>query len=207
MQIISLSPGGFWANTYIITEDGKRAIVIDPAQNNLFAELERRGLQVEAVLLTHCHFDHVRFAAQMQRLGVKVYCSFPESGLVGTDADLIKRFQAPCDPYTVDETFVDGEEKTLAGMSVHCIHTPGHTAGSCCYLFTAKDGKRYLFTGDTLFLGCIGRIDFPTGDGKQMRSSLKKLYNLEGDMPVFAGHEDETTLEQERKTNPYMQNL
>ena len=207
MQIISLSPGGFWANTYIITEDGKRAVVVDPAQPKLFTEIEKLGLTVEGVLLTHCHFDHVRYVAHLKELGAKAYCSAPEKELVGTDADLVKRFQAPCYPYTVDETFLDGEEKTLAGMSVQCIHTPGHTAGSCCYLFTAKDGKRYLFTGDTLFLGSIGRTDFPTGDISKMRASLKKLSALDGDMPVFAGHEDETTLDNERKNNPFMQNV
>jgi len=205
MQIISLSPGGFWANTYIITEDGKNAVVIDPAQAKLFTELEQRGLTVTAVLLTHCHFDHVRLVAPLQELGAKVYCMEQEKPLIGTDADLIKRFQAPCAPYTVDETFCDGEEKILANMSIRGIHTAGHTAGSCCYLFTAKDGGRYLFTGDTLFLGCIGRTDFPTGDISQMRASLRKLSSLEGDMPIYAGHEEESTLDHERKTNPYMQ--
>ncbi len=205
MQIISLSPGGFWANTYIITEDGKNAVVIDPAQPKLFTELEQRGLTVAAVLLTHCHFDHVRLVAPLQELGARVYCMEQEKPLIGTDADLVKRFQAPCTPYTVDETFCDGEEKILANMSVRGIHTAGHTAGSCCYLFTAKDGGRYLFTGDTLFLGCIGRTDFPTGNISQMRASLRKLSALEGDMPIYAGHEEESTLDRERKTNPYMQ--
>ena len=89
-------------------------------------------------------------------------------------------------------------------MSFEVISTPGHTVGSVCYLFTDKDGNRHLFTGDTLFAGTIGRTDFPTGDIATLRKSLKKLADLEGDMPVYAGHEEETTLDRERKTNPFL---
>ena len=203
MQIITLSPRGFGANTYIITDDNKRAIVIDPAQTRVEGELIKLGLQATHVLLTHCHFDHVGGVAALQQSGAKVYLSEKEKPLVGTGADLAEFFGAPTVRYTVDETFSDGEEKLLNGISVKAILTPGHTAGSCCYLFTDKDGGRYLFTGDTLFQGSIGRTDFPTGDIAQMRASLKKLSTLD-DMPIYAGHNDPTTLETEKKTNPFM---
>ena len=203
MQIITLSPRGFGANTYIIPIDGGKAIVIDPSQPRVADELEKRGLTAAYVLLTHCHFDHVYGVPALQERGAKLFCSDKEKGLIGTSADVFDLFGAPRFPYTVDETFADGEEKILGGISVKALLTPGHTAGSCCYLFTEKDGERYLFTGDTLFLGSIGRTDFPTGDISQMRASLKRLASLD-DMPVYAGHNEPTSIANEKKYNPFM---
>ncbi len=205
MEIITLSPRGFGANTYVITTDNRRAIVIDPAQPRIEGELLKRGLQPTHVLLTHCHFDHVGGVAALQEGGARVYCSAEEKPLIGTYADLFEAFGAPRSPYRVDETFADGEEKTLCGVRVQALITPGHTQGSCCYLITDDEGKKYLFTGDTLFCDSIGRTDFPTGNVAQMRASLKRLSNLEGDMPLYAGHNEETTLDRERKYNPFLQ--
>ena len=206
MQIITISPRGFGANTYIITDGNKNAIVIDPSQTRIEGELIKLGLQPTHILLTHCHFDHVGGVGVLQENGAKVYCSAQEKPLVGTGADLFDAFGAPRVVYRVDETFVDGEEKSLNGISVKAILTPGHTSGSCCYLFTDKDGGRYLFTGDTLFAGSIGRTDFPTGSIAQIRASLKKISMLD-DMPIYAGHNEPTTLYNERKTNPFMQDI
>lgn len=204
MQIITISPRGFGANTYAIKLDGGEAIVIDPAQPRVKTELEKYGLRAKYVLLTHCHFDHIGGVETLQKDGAKVYCFDKEKPLVGTYAELSEHFGAPYSNYSVDETFSDGEEKGLDGIKVKAIYTPGHTVGSVCYLITEKEGDRYLFTGDTLFAGTIGRTDFPTGSIAQMRASLKRLSNLQGDMPVYPGHEESTTLETERKTNPYM---
>ena len=203
MQIITLSPRGFGANTYIIPIEENKAIVIDPAQPRVADELKNRGLTAAYVLLTHCHFDHVFGVPALQEQGAKVLCSDKEKPLIGTNADVFDLFGAPRFPYTVDETFSDNEEKTLGGICVKMLLTPGHTAGSCCYLFTAKDGGRYLFTGDTLFFGSIGRTDFPTGDIGQMRASLKRLAALD-DMPVYPGHNEPTTIDNERTYNPFM---
>ncbi len=207
MWIMTVSPRGFGANTYIITADGKNAIVIDPAQPRIESELLKRELQPTHVLLTHCHFDHVGGVAGLQASGARVYCAAEEKPLVGTANDLSHHFGASTSAYRIDETFVDGEEKILNGISVKMLLTPGHTQGSCCYLFTSKEGDRYLFTGDTLFCDSIGRTDFPTGNIAQMRASLKRLKTLEGDMPVYAGHNEETTLDRERQHNPYLQDV
>ena len=207
MEIITIYPRGFGANTYALTEDSKTAIVIDPAQPRVESELIKRGLLPAYVLLTHCHFDHVGGVAALQAGGAKVLCSDTEKALVGTTADLFEMFGAPRFSYRIDDTFFDGEEKNLGGIRVKMLLTPGHTAGSACYLITAKDGGRYLFTGDTLFESSIGRTDFPTGNIGEMRASLRKLASLEGDYPVYAGHNDPTTLDRERKTNPFMQDL
>ena len=109
--------------------------------------------------------------------------------------------------HKVDEIFEENEEKILCGMRIQAIPTPGHTAGSVCYLVTDNEGDRYLFTGDTLFLGSIGRTDFPTGNIGELRASLRLLSALDGDMPIYPGHNEESTLEHERKTNPFMQDL
>lgn len=204
MQILTLSPRGFGANTYVLTVDGKNAIVIDPAQENVVAELEKRGLTPVYALLTHCHFDHVGGVPALQAKGAKVLCSAPEKDLIGTDADLFPLFGAPRVAYNVDDVFFDEEEKNLCGINVKTLYTPGHTKGGVCYLVTEKAGGRYLFTGDTLFEGTIGRTDFPTSSVSDMRASLRRLSALEGDMPVYPGHEDPTTLEKERKYNPFM---
>ena len=214
MELITISPRGFGANTYALTEDGKTAIVIDPSQPRVESELIKRRLTPAYVLLTHCHFDHVGGVSALQAGGAKVLCSDVEKPLVNTVADACDLVGAPRISYRVDETFTDGEEKTLGGIRVKMLLTPGHTAGSACYLITAKDGGMYLFTGDTLFAGSIGRTDLPTGNIGQLRASLRKLAGLEGDYPVYAGHDDPmgasdgpTTLENERKTNPFMQDL
>lgn len=204
MQIITLSPRGFGANTYVLVGENQQAIVIDPAQTRVESELIKLGVQAKYVLLTHCHFDHVGGVAVLQESGAKVLCSEEEKKLVGTDAELFSLIGQERPPYHVDEALKDGEVRELCGISIQTILTPGHTSGSCCYLVTDNDGERYLFTGDTLFAGSIGRTDFPTGNITQMRASLKKLCDLDGDMPLYAGHNDPTTLQTERKTNPFI---
>lgn len=204
MKITTISPRGFGANTYVFSEDGKNALVVDPAQPRVEAELLRLGLTPCFVLLTHCHFDHVGGVSALQESGARVLCSELEKPLVGTSADLFERFGAPRVYYRIDETMTDGEERELCGMQVRLLATAGHTSGSACYLITAKDGGRYLFTGDTLFSGSVGRTDFPTGSASALRASLHKLAALDGDMPVYPGHEETTTLERERKTNPFV---
>ncbi|MBQ9114241.1 MAG: MBL fold metallo-hydrolase [Clostridia bacterium] len=207
MEIITIYPRGFGANTYAVTVDGQTAIVIDPSQPRVESELIKRGLKATHVLLTHCHFDHVGGVSVLQESGAKVLCSAEEKGLIATEADLFSLFGAPRKHYAVDEIFYDGEEKSLGDFTVKMLLTPGHTKGSCCYLFTEKDGSRALFTGDTLFNGSIGRTDFPTGNIGQMRESLRKLCKLDGDLAVYPGHNDETTIDNEKRTNPFILDL
>jgi glyoxylase-like metal-dependent hydrolase (beta-lactamase superfamily II) len=207
MQIITIYPRGFGSNCYALTEDGENAIVIDPAQPRVESELIKRGLKAACVLLTHCHFDHVRGVSALQQSGAKVLCSAEEKPLIGTIADMFDWANESRTPFQADDTFFGGEEKELCGIRVKAILTPGHTKGSVCYLVTAKDGGRYLFTGDTLFQGSIGRTDFPTGDLGQLRASLRKLVALNEDLPVYPGHNEETTLFEEMKTNPFLQDL
>ena len=203
MQIITISPRGFGANTYILTADNQTAVVIDPAQPRIKEELLKRGLKATHVLLTHCHFDHVGGVAHLQKDGAKVLCSTEEAKLVGTEADAFGLAGLPRVEYTVDSTLADGEKTTLSGVEVTTILTPGHTAGCACYLVKTDDGE-VLFTGDTLFAGSIGRTDLPTGNLRTLRQSLKKLAALTVDYPVYPGHEESTTLFAEKKRNPFL---
>lgn len=205
MKIHKIYPNGFGSNTYAITGDGKTAVVIDPSSKHVESKLLALGLDVKFVLLTHCHFDHVGGVSVLQQSGAKVLCLDKEAMLVNTKADLADLFGAPIPHYTVDQTLVDGQEIELCGLKIKVFATPGHTAGSACYLF-ADDEGRYLLSGDTLFEDSIGRTDFPTGNIGTLRKSLKFLASLE-DMPVYAGHGEDTTIEKERKNNPFLQDL
>lgn len=206
MQIIRISPRGFGANTYVLTADNQNAVVIDPAQPRIETELIKLGLTPRFVLLTHCHFDHVAGVAPLQQSGARVLCLDKEKPLVGTRADLFELFGAPRAPYKIDKTLQDNEEIELCGIRIKVLATCGHTAGGACYMVLDEEGKKYLFSGDTLFAGSIGRTDFPTGDLRALRESLKRLAALD-DMPVYAGHGDETTISAERQTNPFLTDL
>lgn len=202
MRVHKIYPKGFGANTYVLTADDKRAIVIDPSGKHVESKLLSLGLQAEYVLLTHCHFDHVIGVAGLQESGAKVGCLDKEKTLIGTTADLFDAFGAPRMPYHVDFTFSDSEEFELCGIKIKALATPGHTVGSVCYL-VKSEGDKYLFSGDTLFEMSIGRTDFPTGNTSELRKSLQKIATFP-DMPVYAGHGEDTTIEREKKYNPFL---
>lgn len=197
--VFKIYPVGFAANSYILTADGKNAVAIDPAQPRILGEAEKRGLSVRYVLLTHGHYDHIGGVSALYRAGAEVGCSEREKPLVFGGDNLASRHGITVPPFSVSFAVNDGEELELCGIRFRVIFTPGHTAGSVCYLT-----ERSLFTGDTLFEGSVGRCDFPTGSGERLRESLKKLCALDGDCLVYAGHGEDTTLARERKYNPYL---
>ena len=203
MEIHKIYARGFGANAYALTIDNQKAIVIDPAQPRVLDEVEKLGLQVEYVLITHFHYDHVAGIPRLQEKGAKVLCSTLCKPFVGTNVDCSHMFGQPPVAYKVDDVFADGEEKTLCGIKIKCLITSGHTKGGACYMVTDETGKKLLFTGDTLFYKTVGRTDLPTGDVNELIESLRRLWALE-DMPVYPGHGDDTTIAQEKAHNPYM---
>lgn len=207
MKLYKVTPYGMGSNSYILTADDKTAVVIDPSSSRVKDKLFSLHLVPAYVLLTHCHFDHVVLVPELQQMGAKVYTGENEKELVGTRAALSALFGAPDPDYSVNGVFEDGEEKTLCGIKVKAIFTAGHTQGSVTYLVTDEKGNRSLFTGDTLFEGSIGRTDFPTGSVSEIRASLRRLRELEGDYPVYSGHGEDTTLETERRANPFLCDL
>ncbi len=201
MEVIQVYPRGFASNSYLLTADGKTAVCIDPSQPRVLDEAKKRGLQVAYVLLTHAHFDHLGGVAAMEEAGAKVGCSKVEGEYIFSETNL--RLTAGAGTYTppfsLNFTFQDGEELDLCGIKIRVIATPGHTAGSVCFLVEDK-----IFAGDTLFFESVGRVDLPTGRGSELERSVKKLYALSGDFTVYSGHGEETSLEHERKYNGYI---
>lgn len=195
MTVHKIYPVGFAANSYLVTNDGRRAIAIDPAQPRVFEEAQKRGLTVEAVLLTHGHFDHIEGVGAFFAQGAKVACMREELPLVFGEDNLASTMGCGMliPPFRVELPLFDGQELTLCGLQIKVIATPGHTAGGCCYLI-----EDTLFTGDTLFEGNYGRCDLPTGSYLALERSLQKLFALGKNYKVCAGHGEDTTLDQEK---------
>lgn len=201
MKIVTLHTTMLETGTYVVINGG-RAFVVDPGADaeRIIAAAEAEGAKIEWVLLTHAHFDHIGAAAALQREGARII-------LHRDDVKLIKSFQnlsvlagVKVEHFIPDVTVAGGETLDVAGVSVKVIHTPGHTAGSVCYV--AGD---VIFSGDTLFALSYGRTDFPTGSFAQLKNSVvNKLFALEGDYKVLPGHEGPTTLDYERAHNPIL---
>ncbi len=203
MERYKVYPRGFGANSYILTADGKNAVIIDPSSYAVVREIEGRGLVPAYVLLTHCHFDHVMFTQELQAMGAKVICLDKEQLSVNTEVDLFSLAGVARKPFTIDCTVSHGEQFCLAGISFTAWSLPGHTSGCAAYL-TEDGGERWLFCGDVLFEDSIGRTDFPTGSLSEMRESLRFLKNLEGEYLIFSGHGEDTTLSREKARNPFL---
>lgn len=198
MQVIKVYPAGFAANSYIVTDNGKTCVVIDCAQPRVLTKCKELNLTPECVLLTHGHYDHVGGCAAFSAEGVPIMCSKEEEPLIFSDGYM--RMFSGVPRFTIVKTLSDGEEIEAAGVKFKVIATPGHSAGSVTYL-----AENCLFTGDTLFCRSVGRTDFYTGSSSQLVRSVKKLYALNGDYIVYCGHEEDTTLEAERRGNYYVQ--
>lgn len=198
MKVIKIKPAGFAANSFLLTQDGVNAVAIDPAQPRIADVLSQQGLVCRYVLLTHGHFDHVGGCGVLYRSGAEILCGEREKDFLRSKANTGIFGGVNIPPFEISRTLQDGETFSLCGMDFRAIATPGHTVGGMCYL-----SGRNLFTGDTLFRCSVGRTDLPTGDAGALAASLKKLFALSGDYTVYCGHEEDTTLDFERKFNPY----
>lgn len=199
MKLYHLVTGLLHVNTYIlVNEDTKECVIIDCGERykQLKQALDSMGVKPVAVLLTHAHFDHSGCAKKLQDDGAKIYISKIDAPKLLNEQNLSSDFGRAFDYLTADHTFFDGEEMEIIGIKFKAILTPGHTDGSATFIV-----ENMLFTGDTLFLGCVGRTDFVTGNRDDMVKSVKKLFALSGDYSVYPGHDDFTTLEHERKFN------
>ena len=193
MQITSLISGSIGTNCYIIYNEEKQAVVVDPSDDAALVEarIAALGLEVRAILLTHGHFDHGGDADRVRRLtGAPVYLHPADRALPSWLTHGL----------TADRDLADGEELDFDGLRFRVLLTPGHTPGSVCFLC-----GDVLLAGDTLFAGSCGRTDLPGGSWKAMAASLRRLAQLEGDYTVLPGHGEATTLSEEREGNPYME--
>lgn len=207
MKIETMVLGDVRTNCYLlIEEETKEALVVDPADRAdvILRKLIDEGLHLKAILLTHGHGDHILAVGDLKKqLGVKVYAAKAEEGLLSDPAQNLSKALFGL-PVTVkpDILLEDGQEFEEAGIRLRMIHTPGHTPGGCCYY---QEEEKVLLSGDTLFCGSIGRTDFPGGSLSQLVRSVKeKLLVLPEDVKVYPGHEEMTTIGQEKRYNPYM---
>ena len=194
MEIIPLALGDYMTNCYILRqENSKECCILDPGYEagRILSLLEEKQLTPEAILLTHGHFDHV---GAVKDLAAETDC---EVYISAADLSLPPMITNGSLYYT--GTYPENGSLTIAGLSFRVIPTPGHTPGSVCLM--VEDA---IFSGDTLFAGSCGRTDLPGGSWSSISASLKKLAALPGDYRVFPGHGAATTLEYERRCNPYL---
>ncbi len=169
-------------------------ILIDPGYEPeyLLEQLCREQKTLAAILLTHGHFDHVGGVKQLAaETDCKVY-------ICSQDLTINPTLTAGAIYYT--NTYCEGDTLDIAGLSLEILQTPGHTPGSVCLLC-----EDVLFSGDTLFAGTCGRTDFPGGSYEEILRSLRRLAELPGNLKVLPGHGDFSTLDTERRTNPFLQ--
>jgi hydroxyacylglutathione hydrolase len=188
-----------------IVDGAERAIVIDPGDegDRLIAALDK---PVEAILLTHTHFDHVGAVAQLARhTRAPVYCPRLEVQVLQDINRYVFPGYGPYEPYDPEEALEGGERLELAGLDIDVIFTPGHSPGHVS--FSLAD-HQLLFDGDVLFQGSIGRPDLPGGDYETLMSTIAGLLNtLPDETRVLPGHGPATTLGRERATNPFLHEL
>ena len=201
VMIHTLPLGDYQTNCYIVHGKGAASCaIIDPGYEagRVLAQAAELGLSVDAVLLTHGHFDHV---GAVETIVTKTNCALwmSESDYTQFPSPIIDHYfpLANCD-FTDVQFCADGQEIRAGGLTFRALSTPGHTAGSVC--FVCEDA---LFSGDTLFSGSCGRTDLPGGNWLQMQQSLRRLADLPGDYFVHPGHGPGTILSMERQFNPY----
>ena len=207
MQVRTLSLGELDTNCYVVWNDRRVALVMDPADDadQILSLVEAERLTVAAVVLTHAHFDHM--------LAAQAICAATEAPLFVGKADeaaltdpvrnLSGVFQM-CAPIsiTANKSLSEGDVLEVGEVSFTVMETPGHTPGCICLL-----GDGVLFSGDTLFFDSIGRVDFPGGDVPAMVNSLRRLMSLPAETVVYPGHGPATTIGREVDHNPYLQRI
>lgn len=198
--------GALQCNCYLVGDPLTReAIVVDPGDDpdRIIARAEAHSLRLVASVATHAHFDHVLAAdALRSRLGIPFHLHGDDLTILALqqEAGLVFLGEQLPPPTEVDHRLADGDELAAGSARLGVLHTPGHSPGSISLLAPGDA----LFSGDTLFFGSIGRTDLPGGDGEAELESIRSRIFPLGDLAVYPGHGPATTIDQERRTNPYV---
>lgn len=198
--------GAVQTNCYFaINDETNETLIVDPGDNakQLADRIRQEELKPVAVLLTHGHFDHAGGAAELAReFQIPVYAHEDEKETLEDPKLNVSWMMGKEEHFSADEFVTDEQELDLAGFHIRVLHTPGHTVGGCCYYLPYED---VVFSGDTLFCMSVGRTDFPKGSMSSIVRSIKeKLMVLPERTIVYPGHNDVTTIENERMYNPYI---
>ncbi len=203
LDVFSDNP--FETNCWLVSADGTdEAVVVDPgfSPDRVHALLRDAGRRPVAVLATHGHFDHIGSAGAFCGDEIPLYIHERDEPALTDPGAWGSGFPTPPVPVKDVRTVVDGDVLEFAGFRLEVVHTPGHTPGHVCY---RTDGL--LFSGDLVFRGAIGRSDFPNSSPRDMQESLRRFLTLDDALPVYPGHGPDTTVGDERRTNPFLLSL
>ena len=198
MDIKTLQVGPIGTNCYLLCDETEKlCAVIDPGgdADRVAAAVQDSGCAPCAILLTHGHYDHTGAVAELAEKWPDVPVYLNHRDQCGDDAYLRQLFP----PVPCAKDYGEGDTIQVGGLTLKVLATPGHSEGSV----TLRCGD-VLFCGDTLFAGSCGRTDFPGGSMQKIMDSLKRLGELEGDLMVYPGHMEDSTLDRERSWNPYL---
>jgi hydroxyacylglutathione hydrolase len=210
MDVRMFTVGPVGENCFLLRAEGSdRALIVDPGEEapRILQAVKELGVEVEAILLTHTHFDHIGAVAPVAReTGAPVYCPEIEVPVL---ADIMSFVPwpgfGPYESYDADETVSGGEHLSLAGLEIDVIFTPGHSPGHVTY---SVPDEQALFSGDVLFQGSVGRTDLPGGDWATLLESIRKLVDSHPpETTVYPGHMGITSLGAERQSNPFLAEL
>ncbi len=201
MEVHCLSVGPLGTNCYIVSS-GKDSLVVDPGEDasEILSVIREKGLSVNAIIVTHGHFDHYIAAGALQEaLGAPVYTGADDLSAL-RDPGWMAEYMPPgyIAPKEI-KGLSDGDTVSAGELTFRVISTPGHSPGSVCLY-----SPGVLLSGDLLFMGSIGRTDLPGGDSRAIRESLVKVGRLPDDTVVYPGHGPSTTIGEEKASNPYM---
>ena len=208
LDVRAFTVGPVQENSYIVRagSDVTRAVIVDPGDEaaRLLQAIDALGVEIEAILITHCHFDHIGAVAPLARAtGAPVYCPEIERPVLGDIMSWVPPGFGPFESYEADHTVAGGERLSLAGLDIEVISTPGHSPGHVTY---AVPGA--LLSGDVLFQGSVGRVDLPGGDWDTLERSIESLLKAYlAETVIYPGHMGVTTLGRERDTNPFLSEL